>query len=63
METRLSSQLSKRQQEMNALQDRMKESYQDHVTTTQKLKAKVRSLTQLLQFRFCSDFVVLFTYS
>ena len=41
METRLSSQLSKREQEMIALQARMQASYQDHVAQTQKLNAKV----------------------
>ena len=42
VETRLSSQLSKREQEMIALQARMQASYQDHVAQTQKLNAKVR---------------------
>lgn len=41
METRLSSQLSKREQEMIALQARMQASYQDHVAQTQGLTAKV----------------------
>lgn len=41
VETRLSSQLSKREQEMMALQARMQASYQDHVSQTQALNAKV----------------------
>ena len=41
VETRLSSQLSKREQEMIALQARMQASYQDHVGQTQRLNAKV----------------------
>lgn len=48
METRLSSQLSKREQEMIALQARMQASYQDHVAQTQTLNAKVSSCKQLL---------------
>lgn len=51
VETRLSSQLSKREQEMIALQARMQASYQDHVAQTQGLNAKVSSFTQILQFR------------
>lgn len=42
VETRLSSQLSKREQEMIALQARMQASYQDHVAQTQALNTKVR---------------------
>lgn len=41
VETKLSSQLSKREQEMIALQTRMQASYQDHVAQTQRLNAKV----------------------
>lgn len=41
VETRLSSQLSSREQEMKALQARMQASYQDHVAETQRLNAKV----------------------
>lgn len=41
VETRLSSQLSKREQEMIALQARMQASYQDHVAQTQELNGKV----------------------
>lgn len=41
VETRLNSQLSKKEQEMTALQARMQASYQDHVTQTQRLNAKV----------------------
>lgn len=43
VETKLSSQLSKREQEMIALQARMQASYQDHVAQTQRLNAKVGS--------------------
>lgn len=50
VETRLSSQLSKREQEMIALQARMQASYQDHVAQTQALNTKVSSRTQMLQF-------------
>lgn len=48
METRLSSQLSKREQEMIALQARMQASYQDQVAQTQRLNAKVSSHAQVL---------------
>ncbi|XP_030234743.1 ribosome-binding protein 1a isoform X4 [Gadus morhua] len=48
VETRLSSQLSKREQEMIALQARMQASYQDHVAQTQKLNAKVVALQEQL---------------
>lgn len=41
VETRLSSQLNKREQEIIALQARMQASYQDHVAQTQALNAKV----------------------
>ena len=44
VETRLSSQLSKREQEMIALQARMQASYQDHVAQTQNLNAKVSTI-------------------
>lgn len=47
VETKLSSQLSKREQEMIALQARMQASYQDHVAQTQTLNAKVSSCKQL----------------
>lgn len=50
VETRLSSQLSKREQEMIALQARMQASYQDHLVQTQGLNAKVSSHMQILQF-------------
>lgn len=50
VETRLSSQLSKREQEMIALQARMQASYQDHVAQTQALNTKVSSCTRMLQF-------------
>ncbi|CAL8257921.1 unnamed protein product [Lota lota] len=48
VETRLSSQLSKREQEMIALQARMQASYQDHVAQTQRLNAKVVGLQEQL---------------
>uniref|UniRef100_A0A8C6SAK2 Ribosome binding protein 1a n=1 Tax=Neogobius melanostomus TaxID=47308 RepID=A0A8C6SAK2_9GOBI len=48
VETRLSSQLSKREQEMIALQARMQASYQDHLAQTQRLNAKVLSLRDQL---------------
>ncbi|KAK9541743.1 hypothetical protein VZT92_001764 [Zoarces viviparus] len=49
VETRLSSQLSKREQEMIALQARMQASYQDHVAQTQELNAKNVSLQDQLE--------------
>ncbi|XP_075933321.1 ribosome-binding protein 1a isoform X2 [Anarhichas minor] len=49
VETRLSSQLSKREQEMIALQARMQASYQDHVVQTQELNAKNVSLQDQLE--------------
>ncbi|XP_051274570.1 ribosome-binding protein 1a isoform X2 [Dicentrarchus labrax] len=49
VETRLSSQLSKREQEMIALQARMQASYQDHVAQTQGLNAKILSLQDQLE--------------
>uniref|UniRef100_A0A3Q0RDF9 Ribosome binding protein 1a n=1 Tax=Amphilophus citrinellus TaxID=61819 RepID=A0A3Q0RDF9_AMPCI len=49
VETRLSSQLSKREQEMVALQARMQASYQDHVAQTQRLNAKIVSLQDQLE--------------
>ncbi|KAM9364947.1 ribosome-binding protein 1-like [Pholidichthys leucotaenia] len=48
VETKLSSQLSKREQEMIALQARMQASYQDHVAQTQRLNAKILSLQDQL---------------
>jgi len=41
VETRLSSQLSKQEQEMNALRARMQASYQDQVAQAQRLNTKV----------------------
>uniref|UniRef100_A0A1A7XC55 Ribosome binding protein 1 homolog a (Dog) n=3 Tax=Iconisemion striatum TaxID=60296 RepID=A0A1A7XC55_9TELE len=49
VETRLSSQLSKREQEMIALQARMQASYQDHVAQTQRLNAKILNLQEQLE--------------
>ncbi|XP_037394751.1 ribosome-binding protein 1a isoform X2 [Pygocentrus nattereri] len=49
VETRLSSQLSKREQEMIALQARMQASYQDHLAETQQLNAKVAALQEQLE--------------
>lgn len=43
VETRLSSQLSKREQDIIALQARMQASYQDHLAETQQLNTKVRT--------------------
>lgn len=48
VETRLSAQLSKREQEMIALQARMQASYQDHLAQTQRLNAKILSLQDQL---------------
>lgn len=42
VETRLSSELSARQQEITALNARMKASYNEHTLQTQKLNSKVR---------------------
>ncbi|XP_031434715.1 ribosome-binding protein 1a isoform X1 [Clupea harengus] len=47
-ETRLSTKLSTREQEMVALQARMQASYQDHVAETHKSKAKIQSLQEQL---------------
>lgn len=47
VETRLSSQLNKREQEIIALQARMQASYQDHVAQTQTLNAKVCTCAQM----------------
>ncbi|XP_056291623.1 ribosome-binding protein 1a isoform X2 [Pseudoliparis swirei] len=49
VETRLSSQLSKREQEMIALQARMQASYEDHVAQTQGSNAKIVSLQDQLE--------------
>ncbi|XP_072533516.1 ribosome-binding protein 1a isoform X2 [Salminus brasiliensis] len=49
VETRLSSQLSKREQEMIALQARMQASYQDHLAETQQLNAKIGTLQEQLE--------------
>ncbi|KAG7270872.1 hypothetical protein CRUP_012367 [Coryphaenoides rupestris] len=48
VETRLSSQLSKQEQEMNALRARMQASYQDQVAQAQRLNTKVASLQEQL---------------
>ncbi|KAK0151534.1 Ribosome-binding protein 1 [Merluccius polli] len=48
VETRLSSQLSKREQEMIALQARMQASYQEHVAQTQRLNTQVVGLQEQL---------------
>lgn len=58
VETRLSSQLSKREQEMIALQARMQASYQDHVAQTQTLNAKVSS--HILQLKSSFYFLLIF---
>uniref|UniRef100_A0A3P8Y857 Ribosome receptor lysine/proline rich domain-containing protein n=1 Tax=Esox lucius TaxID=8010 RepID=A0A3P8Y857_ESOLU len=49
VETRLSSQLSSREQEMIALQARMQASYQDHLAQTQNLNTKILSLQEQLE--------------
>ncbi|KAL0964825.1 hypothetical protein UPYG_G00329510 [Umbra pygmaea] len=49
VETRLSSQLSSREQEMIALQARMQASYQDHLAQTQTLNTKIVSLQEQLE--------------
>lgn len=59
METRLSSQLSKREQEIIALQARMQASYQDHVAQTQSLNSKVSFHTQTLE----SIYIVYFCFT
>ncbi|XP_019908433.2 ribosome-binding protein 1b isoform X2 [Esox lucius] len=48
VETRLSSELSARAQEITALQARMQVSYQDHVAETQQLNLKIASLQEQL---------------
>lgn len=64
VETRLSSQLSKREQEMVALQARMQASYQDHVAQTQRLNAKVSLIhitlnSKIKQVYLCLRFIIL----
>lgn len=51
VETRLSSELSTREQEIAALHARMKASYEEHTHQTQKLNSKVRAqpITTALQ--------------
>lgn len=48
VETRLSSELSGRQQELMALQARMQASYQEHLMETQQLTGKIQSLQEQL---------------
>lgn len=65
VETRLSSQLSKREQEMIALQARMQASYQDHVAQTQMLNSKVSyTSTEIFHYmiKICIVFFVLKNY-
>lgn len=59
VETRLSSQLNKREQEIIALQARMQASYQDHVAQTQALNAKVCTWAQILEWYWVSCFLIL----
>ncbi|KAI1886367.1 hypothetical protein AGOR_G00213290 [Albula goreensis] len=49
VEARLGSQLSARDQELTALQARMQASYQEHVSETQQLNAKIQSLQEQLE--------------
>lgn len=49
VETRLSSELSAREQEIAALHARMKASYDDHVLKTQQLNSKIQSLQDQLE--------------
>ncbi|XP_067845358.1 ribosome-binding protein 1-like isoform X1 [Heptranchias perlo] len=48
-EAKLKEQLSVREEELNAMQTRMQASYQDHVTETQQLQAKIRGLQEQLE--------------
>uniref|UniRef100_UPI00398E36A0 ribosome-binding protein 1-like isoform X2 n=1 Tax=Pristiophorus japonicus TaxID=55135 RepID=UPI00398E36A0 len=48
-ETKLKEQLTVREEELNAMQTRMQASYQDHVTETQQLQAKIRGLQEQLE--------------
>ncbi|KAL1251182.1 hypothetical protein QQF64_018978 [Cirrhinus molitorella] len=49
VETRMSSELSTRGQEIAALQARMQTSYQEHVKETQQLNSKIQSLQEQLE--------------
>ncbi|XP_033874960.2 ribosome-binding protein 1b isoform X1 [Acipenser ruthenus] len=49
VECKLKEQLASREQEIAALQARMQASYQDHVTETQQLQTKVRTLQEQLE--------------
>ncbi|XP_073700014.1 ribosome-binding protein 1-like isoform X1 [Garra rufa] len=49
VETRMSSELSARGQEIAALQARMQTSYQEHVKETQQLNSKIQSLQEQLE--------------
>ncbi|TRY96127.1 hypothetical protein DNTS_015947, partial [Danionella cerebrum] len=49
IETRLSSQLSKREQDLIALKARMQGSHQDHLAETQQLNAKIKALQDQLE--------------
>uniref|UniRef100_A0A671RK00 Ribosome-binding protein 1-like n=1 Tax=Sinocyclocheilus anshuiensis TaxID=1608454 RepID=A0A671RK00_9TELE len=49
VETRMSSELSTRGQEIAALQARMQASYQEHVKETQQLNSKIQSLQEQLE--------------
>ncbi|XP_043079497.1 ribosome-binding protein 1b isoform X1 [Puntigrus tetrazona] len=48
-ETRMSSELSNRGQEIEALQARMQASYQEHVKETQQLNSKIQNLQEQLE--------------
>ncbi|KAK7127005.1 hypothetical protein R3I94_018247 [Phoxinus phoxinus] len=49
VETRMSSELSARGQEIAALQARMQTSYQEHINETQQLNGKIQSLQEQLE--------------
>lgn len=58
METRLSSQLSKREKEIIALKSSLQASYQDHAAKTQDLNAKV-TCAQMSEWHCASCFLIL----
>ncbi|XP_039594607.1 ribosome-binding protein 1-like isoform X2 [Polypterus senegalus] len=48
-EAKMKEQLTAKEQEIKAMQDRMQASYQDHVNETQQLQTKIRSLQEQLE--------------
>uniref|UniRef100_A0A4W3I1B4 Ribosome binding protein 1a n=1 Tax=Callorhinchus milii TaxID=7868 RepID=A0A4W3I1B4_CALMI len=48
-EAKLKEQLSARGEELNAMQTRMQASYQDHITESQQLQSKIRTLQEQLE--------------